>query len=94
MIPSPRREGVLELEQVWGRGSVPCVSARALLHSHLGALGAGAPGWLGWFECPALGFSSGHDLTVHEFEPHIGLCADSEEPAWDFLSVSLEIRKL
>ena len=24
-------------------------------------------------------FSSGHDLTVHEFEPHIGLCADSSE---------------
>ena len=23
-----------------------------------------------------LGFSSGHDLTVHEFEPHIGLHVD------------------
>ena len=22
-------------------------------------------------------FGSGHDLTVHGFEPHIGLCADS-----------------
>ena len=22
-----------------------------------------------------LGFGSGHDLTVHEFGPHIGLCA-------------------
>ena len=27
--------------------------------------------------------SSGHDLTVCEFEPRIGLCADSAEPAWD-----------
>ena len=23
---------------------------------------------------------SGHDLTVCEFEPHVGLCADSSEP--------------
>ena len=36
-----------------------------------------------------LGFSSGHDLMVHEFEPHIGFCADSVEPAWDSLSPSL-----
>ena len=26
---------------------------------------------------PTLGFGSGHDLTVREFEPCIGLCADS-----------------
>ena len=25
-------------------------------------------------------FGSGHDLMVHEFEPHIGLCADSSKP--------------
>ena len=24
---------------------------------------------------------SGHDLMVREFEPHVGLCADSSEPA-------------
>ena len=29
-----------------------------------------------------LDFVSGHDLTVCEFEPHIGLCPDSVEPAW------------
>ena len=29
---------------------------------------------------PTLDFSSGHDLIVREFEPHIGLCADSVEP--------------
>ena len=33
-----------------------------------------------------LGFSSGHDLTVHEFEPRVGLCANSVKPAWDSLS--------
>ena len=36
-----------------------------------------------------LGFSIGHDLMVREFEPHIGLHADSAEPAWDSLSPSL-----
>ena len=39
----------------------------------------------------ALDFSSGHDLTVCEFEPHIGLCADSAEPAWDSLSLPLSL---
>ena len=40
---------------------------------------------------PTLGFSSGHDLTVHEFEPRTGLCADSVEPAWDSLSLPLHL---
>ena len=30
----------------------------------------------------------GHDLTVHEIEPCVGLCVDSMEPAWDSLSLS------
>ena len=34
-------------------------------------------------------FGSSRDLTVGGFEPHIGLCADSKEPAWDSLSPSL-----
>ena len=38
---------------------------------------------------PTLDFGSGHHLTVREFEPHIGLCADRAEPAWDCLSPSL-----
>ena len=37
---------------------------------------------------PTLGFSPGHDLTVREIEPHVG-SADSMEPAWDSLSLSL-----
>ena len=36
-----------------------------------------------------LDFCLGLDLVVREFEPHVGLCADREEPAWDFLSPSL-----
>ena len=38
---------------------------------------------------PTLDFDSGHDLTVLEFEPHVGLRAgDSVEPARDSLSPS------
>ena len=36
-----------------------------------------------------LSLGSSHDLPVREFEPHVGLCADSMEPAWDSLSPSL-----
>ena len=39
---------------------------------------------------PTLDFGSGHDLTGCEFKPHISLCMDSVDPAWDsvsFLSV-------
>ena len=36
-----------------------------------------------------LGFSSGHGLMVREFEPHIGLCADTAKPAWYSTSPSL-----
>ena len=35
------------------------------------------------------GFGSGHDLTVHELELGVGLCADSVEPDWDSLSPTL-----
>ena len=35
---------------------------------------------------PNLGFGSGHDLMVCECKPHIRLCADSAEHAWDSLS--------
>ena len=46
--------------------------------------------WGAWVAQPAkhptLDFSSGHDITVCEFEPHVGLCANSTEPAWGSLS--------
>ena len=36
-----------------------------------------------------LDFGSSHDLTVHGFELHVGLYADSADPAWDSLSSSV-----
>ena len=36
-----------------------------------------------------LDFGSGHDLMVCEIERHVGLCADSSEPAWHSLSLPL-----
>ena len=44
-----------------------------------------------------LDFSSGHDFTVHEIEPQVGLCPDNAKPSWDSLfpslSLSLKINK-
>ena len=37
-------------------------------------------------EHPTVNFGSGHDVTIHEIEPRIGLCADGAGPAWDSLS--------
>ena len=39
-------------------------------------------------EHPTLDFGC-HHLMVREFEPHVRLCADSAEPAWDPLFLSL-----
>ena len=37
-------------------------------------------------------FSSGHDLAICEFEPRVGLCADSSEPGAFFgFCVSLSL---
>ena len=40
---------------------------------------------------PTLDFGSGHDLTVPELQPLVELCADSEEAAWNSLSLSLSL---
>ena len=40
---------------------------------------------------PTLGFVSGHDLTVREFESRIRLTAVSAEPAWDSIPLSLSL---
>ena len=45
-------------------------------------------GWLSRLSI-RLDLSSGHGLAVHEFKPHVGLCNDSVEPAWDSLSLPL-----
>ena len=55
----------------------------------------GAPGWLRRLTGPTLDLGSGHDFTVREFEPCVGLCADGAEPAWDSpLFLALKINKL
>ena len=38
---------------------------------------------------PTVDFGPGHDLMTCEFEPRIGLCTDSVEPAWDSFYPSL-----
>ena len=40
-------------------------------------------------KCPTLDFSSGHGIMVCESEFRVKLCADSEEPAWDSLTLSV-----
>ena len=42
-----------------------------------------------WVQHPTLDFGSGHELTVPEIKPRVGLCADRVEPAWDSLSVPI-----
>ena len=37
-------------------------------------------------KCLTPDLGSGHDLTVCDIKPHVGLCTDSVEPAWDSLS--------
>lgn len=54
---------------------------------HYNMLSTGVPAWLCRVRRPNIDFGSGHDLTVHEFKPHMGLCADSVEPAWDSISL-------
>ena len=56
--------------------------------------GEGVPGWLSHL---SLHFGSGHDLTVCEFGPQVGLCADSSEPGARFgfcVSLSLSVPPL
>ena len=40
---------------------------------------------------PTVDFDSGRDFTVYGFEPCMGLCTDSREPAWDSLSLPLSL---
>ena len=49
----------------------------------------GAPRWLSRL---GVRLGSGHDLAVREFEPRVGLCADSSEPGASFrFCVSLSL---
>ena len=46
----------------------------------------GAPWWLSQLSIGLLVWGSGHGSHGCGFEPPVGLCTDSEEPAWDSLS--------
>ena len=49
----------------------------------------GAPGWRSRL---SVRLQPGHNLTVHEFEPRVGLCADGSEPGACFrFCVSLSL---
>ena len=56
--------------------------------SVLKRLASGASGWITSGKHLTLDFGSGHDLTVCEFKPRIGLHTVSAESAWDSLSLS------
>ena len=49
----------------------------------------GAPGVSQLVKHLALDLDSDHDLSLHRFGLHVGLCADNAESAWDSLSPSL-----
>ena len=50
------------------------------VHGTYGSVNRPELGCLGGSVGEASNFGSGHDLKVREFEPHVGLCADSSEP--------------
>ena len=53
-------------------------------NGNISGRGGGESAWMSQLiKNLTLNFSSGHDLMVCEIEPHIGLCADSVEPAQD-----------
>ena len=62
---------------------VPMVGGHVKTEKNWGAWGARSVKRL------TLKFSSRRDLTVHGFEPHVRLHADSAEPAWASLSLPL-----
>ena len=67
-------------EQGSGLGSQPREHAPPPFPTLLPSLQNGTGGRLGGSAREAHDFGSGHDLTIREFEPRVGLCADSWEP--------------
>ena len=84
--PGAREEMEVDRDRVlkhWEKSSMEAQWAHG--SSKVITINLGHLGWLGWLSLPNIG--SGHDLTVHEFEPHMRLCAVSVEPASDRKSV-------
>ena len=67
--PLPYQHRVLHL--------ISCVPANHRCYDFEKVLSGRLGGSVSWVS----NFSSGHDLAVGEFEPHVGLCADGSE-AW------------
>ena len=89
----PTSSGVLDtLDNISDQYTGTLVLHRAAATFHVKISYRGAPEWLGQL---GVRLHSGHDLTAHEFEPHIGLCADSSEPGACFgFCVSLSLRQI
>ena len=49
-----------------------CGGEKSLQHINFNYLERGTPGWLSWLSVLTPDFGSGRDLTVREFEPHVG----------------------
>ena len=84
--PQGQRSGTRQgISEVWHSGKqMPAL---------VGALKRMLSGRLGGSVSRASDFGSGHDLTVCEFEPRVGLCADRSEPGACFrFCVSLSLR--
>ena len=60
-------------------GHIKCNIVRVTLVKGISQIKWDFEGRLGGSVSEASDFSSGHDLTVHGFESHIGLCTDSSE---------------
>ena len=69
---APSQQPQQEAERVREPPPEASVSVRVKTGACMGRLG-GSVGY-------ASHFGSGHDLAVREFEPRVGLCADSSEP--------------
>ena len=73
-------EKVLELDRGGGCNNIVSLLRATESHTLKSLKCRGA--WVAQLlEHSTLDFGSGHDLMVHGIEPHMGLCADSTEPA-------------
>ena len=83
-----------EWENNQSHNALPCCTSRLRVSAEVMCTvrletGKAGGAWVSqWGKRPTLDLGSGHDLMVCEFEPRVGLSANSVESAWDSLSVS------
>ena len=63
-------------ESQWGQSRLPA-GGESVPRADVKKEEGGVSRWLSHL---SVHFSSGHDFTIHEFEPRVRLCADSSEP--------------